>query len=162
MQIRRRRAVSVYANNKSFVSSLEFVQLRVVMVMIGFAVLVISVLVRLMLAYYNHDVIEYSVKRFVSSFGDDTQDYLRDLRRHLIVELMVVETYFWSIFLVVLLLFMCSYKDVRDFWLLLLTCGIYPNSQIAVTVNSTSVQHLKSNGICHTSRTALTEETTRV
>ena len=142
-QIRRRRVVTrLYADNGNYVESLEYVQKRVLFVMIGIAILVIIHLIILMLRFYDSNLLESSFEEYVFSVRNNRTEIPKKFRKYLHTDLMLFESFLWPCLLVVLIIFISSYKDVRELWLWILTCGVYHKLEIQFNRN----KRLPSNG----------------
>ena len=115
-------------NNREFVESLEFLQIRLIFVFIGVAIFSMLASVKMLLNLRESNKIESSFQNYVVCLilnREDDSNCPKSYRQYLYINLGLIVLYTWPVVIAVFLLYFSAYKKVRKLWLCVLTCNLY-------------------------------------
>ena len=113
---------------QGFVESLELLQLRLLLVFIFIAVICILTSIRMLLSLHESKYLESSFQTYVGCLalnGGDETKCPHSYRQYLYVDFTLTIFYTWPATKVIFLLYFSAYKEVRELWLYVFTCGLY-------------------------------------
>jgi hypothetical protein len=132
-QIKQRSSIlSSHVQNKNFIESLQDIKKRLLVVLVGFSVVIVLVLITYMVRFQQSDRLTASVVTYLACI----QSYPRDacpqqFREHIPTNLMMITDFVWPSFFLFLMIFLLFYKDVRQLWFEIITCGFYSKRKSA-------------------------------
>jgi hypothetical protein len=118
--------LSSHVHNKYFINSLQDIEKRLLVVLTGFLIVVVVIIITYMMRIRNSDRFTASLMTYLGCIQfkqrDECPQYFRE---HVPTGLTITADFMWPCFFLFIMVFLLSYKDVRQLWFQILTCGLY-------------------------------------